>query len=65
MSWLLERAAKRLATELSVHLSPLDLRLRQRALRVVAETVVLDTRHDHERDEALFAALVRVAQRSE
>ena len=62
-SWLLERAAKRLATELSVHLSPLDLRLRQRALGVVAEAVVLDTRHDHEREEALFAALARVAQR--
>ncbi|HEU4582984.1 MAG TPA: capsule biosynthesis protein CapB [Polyangiaceae bacterium] len=63
MSWLLERAAKRLATDLSAHLSPLDLRLRQRALRVVAEAVVLDTHHDHEREEALFSALTRVAQR--
>ncbi len=63
MSWLRERATKKLARELCAHLSPLDARLRQRAVHAIAEAVVLDTRHDHEREEALFAALIRTAQR--
>jgi len=63
MSWLLERAARRLAGELAAYLSPLDSRLRQRALNAVALAVVQDTHHDHEREEALLAALGRIAQR--
>lgn len=63
MSWLLERAARRLAGELAVYLSPLDARLRKRALGAVALAIVLDTHHDHEREEALLAALGRIAQR--
>jgi hypothetical protein len=63
MSWLVERATKKLAKELCAFLPPLDVRLRQRAVQVIAEAVVLDTRHDHEREEALFAALIRTAQR--
>ncbi|HWO13002.1 MAG TPA: HEAT repeat domain-containing protein [Polyangiaceae bacterium] len=56
-------ATRRLAAELSAHLSPLDARLRQRAVRAVAQAVVLDTLHDHDRDEATLAALARIAQR--
>ncbi|MEY4547183.1 MAG: hypothetical protein RL685_3378 [Pseudomonadota bacterium] len=63
MSWLVERATSKLAKELCAFLSPLDVRLRQRAIHTIAEAVVLDTRHDHEREEALFAALARTAQR--
>src|SRR6185436_3943472 len=51
------------SAELAAYLSPLDTRLRQRALGAVALAIVLDTQHDHEREEALLAALGRIAQR--
>jgi hypothetical protein len=63
VSWLVDRAVARLAEELAEHLTPLEARLRKRAISAVAEAVVHDTRHDYAADEALVAALARVAER--
>ncbi len=63
MTWLRDRSRAHVQESISRLLPPLDAKLRQDAIRVVAEAVVLDQRQDFDSPELLVSSLARVSER--